>query len=43
VRAGADYDELIGDVAAACASADPAVVTGLYATDELRVPDALIG
>jgi hypothetical protein len=40
---GADYDELIDDVAAACASADPAAVTGLYATDELRVPDALIG
>jgi hypothetical protein len=41
-QTGADYDELIDDVAAACASADPDAVSGLYAADELRVPDALI-
>jgi hypothetical protein len=39
---GADYDELIDAVAAACAAADPAAAAGLYATAELRVPDALI-
>jgi Transglutaminase-like superfamily len=39
---GADYDELIDDVAAACATGDAATVAGLYGTDELRVPDTLI-
>lgn len=39
---GADYDELIDDVAAACATADAAAVAGLYGADELRVPDTLI-
>jgi hypothetical protein len=39
---GADYDQLIDAVAAACAAADPTAASELYATGELRVPDALI-
>ena len=40
---GADYDELLDTIAAACAADDPAAVADLYARDELRVPPGLIG
>jgi hypothetical protein len=39
---GPDYDELIDEVAAVCASAAPAAVASLYARDEFRVPAELI-
>lgn len=40
---GPDYDELIDRVAAVCAADEAAAITRLYATDDLAVPDALIG
>jgi Transglutaminase-like superfamily len=40
---GADYDELIDTIADVCAADDPAAVAELYAGDELRVPQELIG
>jgi Transglutaminase-like superfamily len=39
---GADYDQLIDQVAVACASDDPSVAVELYRRDELQVPPALI-
>ncbi len=36
--AGADYDELLDEVATVCADDDPAAVAHLYAHDDLRVP-----
>ena len=41
-QAGTDYDELLDEVAAACAADEPAVLTSLYARDELRVPSELV-
>jgi hypothetical protein len=41
-RTGADYDELLDRVAAACASDDPATVTTTYASEDLTVPDHMI-
>jgi len=41
-QAGPGYDELIDEVAAACASDSPRRVIGLYARPELRVPAELI-
>jgi hypothetical protein len=38
---GADYDEFIDTIAAACAAAEPEVVASLYDCDELRVPAEL--
>ena len=40
-EAGADYDELLDEVAAACAADDPVALTELYARDELCVPAGL--
>ena len=40
--AGADYDELLDEVAAACAADDPVALTELYARDELCVPAGLV-
>lgn len=39
---GDDYDELIDAVAATCASDDPAAISALAATEELRVPPTLV-
>lgn len=39
---GAEYDELLDDLAAACAADDPDALAALYARDELKVPDNLI-
>ncbi len=41
-EAGADYDDLLDEVAAACADDDPVALTGLYARDELCVPAGLV-
>jgi hypothetical protein len=41
-QAGADYDELLDEVAAACASDDPAVAAGMYQREELTVPATLL-
>ncbi|MCZ4613835.1 transglutaminase domain-containing protein [Rhodococcus qingshengii] len=41
-KTGADYDLLLGDVAAVCAADDPVAVRALYEHDDLRVPDKLI-
>jgi hypothetical protein len=41
-QAGPGYDELIDEVAAACASDSPRHVTDLYSRPELRVPAELI-
>jgi hypothetical protein len=41
-EAGADYDELLDEVAAACAADDPVALTELYARDELCVPAGLV-
>jgi hypothetical protein len=41
-QAGPGYDELIDEVAAACASGSPRHVADLYARPELRVPAELI-
>jgi hypothetical protein len=40
---GADYDELLDELAAVCAGDDPAAVTRLYAHEDLRVPAEMIG
>ncbi len=40
---GEDYDELLDEVAAVCATDDPAALAGLYAHDDLLVPAELIG
>jgi hypothetical protein len=40
-RTGADYDELIDTVAAACASGDPSTLAATYASEDLAVPDQL--
>ena len=42
-QTGADYDELMDEIAAVCAAGEPAAAAGLYARDELRVPPGLIG
>jgi hypothetical protein len=39
---GAEYDELLDEIATVCASDDPSAVAELYARDELRVPPELI-
>jgi hypothetical protein len=39
---GADYDELLDILAAACAADDPATIATLYARKELQVPATLI-
>jgi hypothetical protein len=39
---GADYDELLDTIAAACAADDPAAVTALYGRNDLQVPSELI-
>jgi hypothetical protein len=39
---GADYDELLDELAAVCAKDDPASIAALYARDELTVPADLI-
>jgi hypothetical protein len=39
---GADYDELLDELAAVCAADDPAATASLYAHDDLRVPAGLI-
>jgi hypothetical protein len=39
---GADYDELLDELAAVCASDDPAAITALYASPELTVPAELM-
>jgi hypothetical protein len=39
---GADYDELLDELAKVCAADDPAAVTSLYAHDDLRVPGELV-
>jgi hypothetical protein len=41
-QAGPGYDELIDEVAAACASDSPRRVADLYSRPELRVPAELI-
>jgi hypothetical protein len=40
--AGPRYDELIDEVAAACATDSPQAVTDLYSRPEMRVPAELI-
>jgi Transglutaminase-like superfamily len=40
-KTGADFDELMDDVAVACAGDDRQAVADLYANDELRAPDRL--
>lgn len=40
-QSGTDYDELLDEVAAACAGDEPGVLTSLYARDELRVSSEL--
>lgn len=40
---GAEFDALIDEVAAACASDDLTRLEGTYATEDLRVPRALLG
>jgi len=42
-RTGADYDGLLDTIAAVCAADVPSAVAELYACDELRVPQELIG
>ena len=42
-RTGADYDELLDTIADVCAADDPSAIAELYASDELRVPQELIG
>jgi hypothetical protein len=39
---GADYDELLDILAAACAADDRATIATLYARKELQVPATLI-
>src|ERR1700677_1702276 len=41
-KTGPDYDLLIDEIAATCASDDPATISRLYATEDLAVPDNLI-
>jgi hypothetical protein len=41
-EAGADYDELLDEVSAACAADDPAALSHLYAREELCVPPDLV-
>jgi hypothetical protein len=40
---GDDYDELMDEVAAVCAAAEPAAVSSLYGSADLQVPPELIG
>ena len=42
-QTGADYDQLLDTIADVCAANDPSAVAELYACDELRVPQELIG
>jgi transglutaminase superfamily protein len=39
---GADYDELLDQLAEVCAADDPAAVASLYTHEDLRVPDELV-
>jgi hypothetical protein len=39
---GAEYDELLDEIATVCASDDPYAVAELYAREELQVPPELI-
>ena len=39
---GADYDELMDAIAAACAADDPSTIRDLYATEDLPVPASMI-
>jgi hypothetical protein len=41
-KTGPDYDDLLDDVAIACADDDPASITALYAHRDLLVPNSLI-
>ena len=41
-KTGPDYDALIDTVAAVCAAGDQAAVAGLYASEDLAVPAALL-
>ncbi|MFE2531401.1 transglutaminase-like domain-containing protein [Streptomyces sp. NPDC059371] len=41
-KTGPDYDRLIDKVAAACAAGDPATLTGMFANEELTVPQHMI-
>jgi len=41
-KTGADYDELLDELASVCAADDPVDMSALYAHDLLRVPDDLI-
>lgn len=40
---GADYDELLDELAEVCVADDPAAVSSLYTHDDLQVPDELVG
>ncbi len=40
---GADYDQLLDMLAAACPADDPSALASLYQRDDLRVPARLIG
>jgi transglutaminase superfamily protein len=40
---GDDYDDLLDELAAVCATGGPAAVASLYADDDLRVPAEMIG
>lgn len=41
--AGPDYDSLIDEIAATCATGDASAIAACYARDELQVPAGLIG
>jgi hypothetical protein len=40
---GPDYDTLMDEIAAICASGDASAIAACYARDELQVPASLIG
>jgi len=41
-KTGADYDELLGTIAAVCAEGDPVAAADLYARGELRAASGLV-
>lgn len=41
-KTGSDYALLIDEIAATCASDDPAAISRLYAAQDLAVPEDLI-